>query len=158
MRAVERQVLERAIQRVTEQAANANAIVGEAIDAGLAGSEPLVVNLKMLHAELLSVKSDLERELEKSFSTASSAAFRRTMWAASAFERATGHAPRRHRTKRPRSRSDSTRPALPRLPTGWTNMSATKEVVVASSEWQKRFSWFADRVGRWTGASRSSSS
>jgi hypothetical protein len=49
---------------VTEQAANTNAIVGEAIDAGLDGSEPFVVNIKRLRAELLSVKGDLERELK----------------------------------------------------------------------------------------------
>jgi low affinity Fe/Cu permease len=30
-------------------------------------------------------------------------------------------------------------------------MSATKEVVVASSKWHERFSRFADRVGGWTG-------
>jgi hypothetical protein len=40
VRADEREVLERAIRRVTEQAANANAIVDEAMDAGLDGSEP----------------------------------------------------------------------------------------------------------------------
>jgi hypothetical protein len=65
MRPDERAVLERAIRRVTEQAANANAIVDEAMDAGLDGSEPFVVNLKMLRAELLSVKGELERELER---------------------------------------------------------------------------------------------
>jgi hypothetical protein len=67
MRPDERAVLERAIQRVTEQAANADAIVDEAMDAGLDGSAPLVVNVKMLRAELLSVKADLERELEREF-------------------------------------------------------------------------------------------
>jgi hypothetical protein len=65
MRHDERSVLERAIQRVTEQAANADAIVAEAMDAGIDGSTPFVVNLKMLRAELLSVKGDLERELER---------------------------------------------------------------------------------------------
>jgi hypothetical protein len=65
MRTDGRAVLERPILRVAEQAANANAIVDEAMDAGLDGSEPCVVNLKMLRAELLSVKADLERELEK---------------------------------------------------------------------------------------------
>jgi hypothetical protein len=65
MRDDEREVLERAVQRVTEQAANADAIVDEATDAGLDGSEPLVVNVKRLRAELLSGKGDLERELER---------------------------------------------------------------------------------------------
>jgi predicted phage gp36 major capsid-like protein len=55
----ERAVLERAIQRVTEQAAKANAIVDEAMHAGLDSSEPFVVNIKRLRAELLSVKIDL---------------------------------------------------------------------------------------------------
>jgi hypothetical protein len=36
----ERRVLERAVQRVTEQAANANAIVDEAMDAGLERGGP----------------------------------------------------------------------------------------------------------------------
>jgi hypothetical protein len=61
----ERRVLERAVQRVTEQAANANAIVDEAMDARLNGSEPFIVNIKRRRAELLSVKADLERELER---------------------------------------------------------------------------------------------
>ncbi|MGZ4103809.1 MAG: hypothetical protein ACXVP8_00955 [Actinomycetota bacterium] len=65
MRPDERKVVERAIRRVTEQAANANAIVDEAMDAGLDGSEPFVVNINRPRAELLSMKSDVERELEK---------------------------------------------------------------------------------------------
>jgi hypothetical protein len=56
-----RELLERAIKRVTEQAANADAIVDEAMAGGFDGSDPLTVNIKMLRAELLSVKSDLER-------------------------------------------------------------------------------------------------
>jgi hypothetical protein len=35
------------------------------MDAGLDGSEPFVVNIKRLRVELLSVKADLERELER---------------------------------------------------------------------------------------------
>jgi hypothetical protein len=46
----EREVVERAIRRVTEQAANADSIVDEAMAAGLHGSSPLVVNMKMLRA------------------------------------------------------------------------------------------------------------
>lgn len=65
MRHDEREVLERAIRRVTEQAANADTTVDEAIAAGLDGSDKIVVSVKMLRAELLSVKADLERELEK---------------------------------------------------------------------------------------------
>jgi hypothetical protein len=65
VRADEREVLERAIRRVTEQAANADTIVDEAMAAGLDGSDRVVVGTKMLRAELLSVKADLERELER---------------------------------------------------------------------------------------------
>jgi hypothetical protein len=65
MRPDEREVLERVIRRVTEQAANADAIVDEAMAAGLDASDRIVVSTKMLRAELLSVKADLERELEK---------------------------------------------------------------------------------------------
>jgi hypothetical protein len=61
----ERAVLGRAIQRVSEQAASADAIVGEAMAAGLDGSDKVVVSMTMLRAELLSVKADLERELER---------------------------------------------------------------------------------------------
>jgi hypothetical protein len=49
---------------VTEQAADASAIIDEAIAAGLDGSDRIPVGVKMLRAELLSIKSDLERELE----------------------------------------------------------------------------------------------
>jgi hypothetical protein len=48
VRADEREVLERAIQRVTEEDANGDAIVDEAMDAGLDGRGPFVVNLRML--------------------------------------------------------------------------------------------------------------
>jgi hypothetical protein len=65
MRRDERRVLERAIRRVTEQAAQANSIVDEAMVAGFDGSDRIVVGVKMLRAELLSVKADLERELER---------------------------------------------------------------------------------------------
>ncbi len=51
--------------RVTEQAANADAIVDEAVAAGLDGFDPLTVHAKQRRAELLSVKADLERELER---------------------------------------------------------------------------------------------
>jgi hypothetical protein len=38
---------------VTRQAANADAIVDEAVAAGLDGSDPLMVHVKQLRAELL---------------------------------------------------------------------------------------------------------
>jgi hypothetical protein len=43
----ERAVLERAVQRVTEQAANADAIVDEAKAAGLDGSDKIVVSTEI---------------------------------------------------------------------------------------------------------------
>jgi hypothetical protein len=54
-----------AIQRVTGQAANADVTIDEALAAGLDGSDRIVVSMKMLRAELLSVKADLARELER---------------------------------------------------------------------------------------------
>jgi hypothetical protein len=59
----ERELLVRAIDRVTGQAANA--IVDEAMATGLEASDKIVISTKMLRAELLSVKADLEREMEK---------------------------------------------------------------------------------------------
>ena len=60
----ERQILERAVKAVTEQAAKADDLVDEAIALGHGRSDPLVVHAKMLRLELLNVKADLERELE----------------------------------------------------------------------------------------------
>jgi hypothetical protein len=61
----EREVLERAVRRMTEQASNADAIVDEAMAAGLDGSNPLTIHVKQLPAELLCIKAALERELER---------------------------------------------------------------------------------------------
>lgn len=58
----DRDILERAVRTVAEQAAKADAIVDEALDAGLDGSEPLTVHVKMLRLELLNVKAALETE------------------------------------------------------------------------------------------------
>lgn len=59
----ERDILERAVRAVTEQTAAASAIVDEALDAGLDGSNPVTLHAKTLRLELLKVKADLEREL-----------------------------------------------------------------------------------------------
>jgi hypothetical protein len=59
----ERDILERAVRAVAEQAQKANAIVDEAQNAGLDGSDPVTLQAKMFRRELLSVKADLEREL-----------------------------------------------------------------------------------------------
>lgn len=58
----DRDMLERAVRTVAEQAKNANAIVDEAHNAGLDGSHPVTLQAKMLRLELLNVKADLERE------------------------------------------------------------------------------------------------
>jgi hypothetical protein len=67
MRPDERATVERAVRRITEQAAKTDGLVDELMAAGLDGSDPTVVGVKMVRAELLSIKGDLERELEPEF-------------------------------------------------------------------------------------------
>jgi hypothetical protein len=52
-----------AVRTLSEQAAKADALVDEAIEAGLDGSHPITVHTKMLRLELLKTKAALEREL-----------------------------------------------------------------------------------------------
>lgn len=59
----EQSVHERTVRVVSEQAGKADAIVDEALAAGLDGSHPVTLQAKMLRQELLQVKADLEREL-----------------------------------------------------------------------------------------------
>ena len=59
----EREILERAVQAVSKQAAAASGVVDDAFAAGLDGSHPVTLHSKMLRLELLKVKADLEREL-----------------------------------------------------------------------------------------------
>jgi hypothetical protein len=59
----EREILERAVRTLAEQAVKASELVDEATAAG-GGSHPVTVHAKMLRLELLKVKADLERELE----------------------------------------------------------------------------------------------
>jgi hypothetical protein len=59
----ERDILERAVRTIAEQAAKADELVDEAKAAG-GGDHPVTVHAKMLRLELLKVKADLERELE----------------------------------------------------------------------------------------------
>ena len=49
----EREILERAVRAVSEQAAKADELVDEAIAAGLDGSHPVTIHAKMLRLELL---------------------------------------------------------------------------------------------------------
>jgi hypothetical protein len=59
----ERDILERAVRTVAEQAVKADELVDEA-KAASGGDHPVTVHAKMLRLELLKVKPDLERELE----------------------------------------------------------------------------------------------
>jgi hypothetical protein len=58
----ERDILERAVAAVAEQAAKADALVDELQAAGLPADGP-VLQAKLIRLELLKVKGDLEREL-----------------------------------------------------------------------------------------------
>jgi hypothetical protein len=59
----ERGILEHAVHSISEQAANTNKVIDEAMDAGLAADHPVSVAAKQVRLELLRVKADLEREL-----------------------------------------------------------------------------------------------
>lgn len=59
----EHEILEHAVTAVADQAANADKVVDEALEAGLGGSHPLTLHAKMLRLELLQVKADFERQL-----------------------------------------------------------------------------------------------
>lgn len=55
----ERDILEVAIRRVAEQAANTNKVIDEAMEAGLADDHPVTIAAKQVRLELLKVKADL---------------------------------------------------------------------------------------------------
>jgi len=61
----EREILERAVRTLSEQAAAASAIADGALDASLDGTHSVMLQAKMLRLKLLKVKGDLERELEQ---------------------------------------------------------------------------------------------
>jgi hypothetical protein len=61
----DRDILERAVLAVADQAKNASAIVDEAHNAGLDPSHPVTLQARMLRLELLNVKAELERELAR---------------------------------------------------------------------------------------------
>lgn len=81
----ERDILEQAVRATSEQAANANRVIDEALAAGLPSDHPVTLQAKMLRLELLRVKADLERELRPGCSTARLAAWRSTGFRASAW-------------------------------------------------------------------------
>jgi hypothetical protein len=60
----ERDILERAVAAVTEQAAKADALIDDLVVAGLPEDGP-VLQAKLIRLELLKVKGDLERELSR---------------------------------------------------------------------------------------------
>ena len=59
----EREILERAVGSISEQAVAAQAVVVEAHVAGLDDSHTVAIRAKMLRLELLQMKGYLEREL-----------------------------------------------------------------------------------------------
>jgi hypothetical protein len=59
----DRDILERAVAAISEQAANASNLIDEAMDAGLPGDHPVTIAAKMLRLELLKTKAELERGL-----------------------------------------------------------------------------------------------
>jgi hypothetical protein len=61
----EREILERSVHAVAEQAAKADNLTDELLANSASPSDPIVVHAKMLRPELLKVKGDLERELAK---------------------------------------------------------------------------------------------
>jgi hypothetical protein len=77
LRPDERAVLECTIRRITDKPRSKTRSSTRRWVASLDGSDLIVVSTKMLRAELLSVKADLERELEREVLDCSSAGRRR---------------------------------------------------------------------------------
>ncbi len=59
----DRDILERAVRSIAEQATRTNDLIDEAMEAGLAANHPVTVAAKMLRLELLKTKAELERGL-----------------------------------------------------------------------------------------------
>ena len=57
----ERDILDRAVMVISEQAASASGVIDEAPAAGLAGDHTVTLQARMLRLELLKVKANLER-------------------------------------------------------------------------------------------------
>lgn len=53
----DREILERAVAAVAEQASETDALVDEAVEIGLGGSAPLAIHAKMIRQGLLRVKA-----------------------------------------------------------------------------------------------------
>jgi hypothetical protein len=59
----DRDILERAVIVISEQAAKASNLIDEAMGAGLPADHPVTIAAKMLRLELLKTKAELERGL-----------------------------------------------------------------------------------------------
>jgi hypothetical protein len=106
MRTRERNILERAVHTIAEQAVKADELVDEAKAAG-GGDHPVTVHAKMLRLELLKVKADLERELEDFSLNVRSAGSTCIGCLGSACHLATGRTESPRRTASRRSSSDA---------------------------------------------------
>jgi hypothetical protein len=63
-RKLDTDILERAVATIAKEAGKADALVDEALAAGLDGSHPVTIQAKQLRQELLGIKADMEQELE----------------------------------------------------------------------------------------------
>jgi hypothetical protein len=59
----ERDILERSVHAIAQQATNTNEVIDGAMEAGLAADNHVTVAAKQVRLGLLKVKADLEREL-----------------------------------------------------------------------------------------------
>jgi hypothetical protein len=59
----DRDILERAVATISEQAAKASSLIDETMDAGLSADHQVTIAAKMLRLELLKTKAELERAL-----------------------------------------------------------------------------------------------
>jgi hypothetical protein len=57
----DRDILERAVATISEQAAKASSLIDEAMYAGLPADHPVTVAAKMMRLEILKTKAELER-------------------------------------------------------------------------------------------------
>jgi hypothetical protein len=62
---LERELLERTVGAMSEQAAKADAVVDEAHAAGLPADHPVTRQAKLLRLEILQLKGDLDAELRR---------------------------------------------------------------------------------------------
>jgi hypothetical protein len=85
----DREILERAVATISEQAAKTSGLIDEALYAGLPADHPVTIATKMMRLELLKTKAELERGLEE-FSLTCADCGRNVHWV-SGLENAPGH-------------------------------------------------------------------